>query len=112
MPGDNVELICELHHDVAADVGTRFTFREGNKTSKFRLPNVLATADGFLQSARASSPRSLSRSVSPSRLVYVICCYLLYTATRSAYFSLMHPYTSHPPHASVGNLRWNYFISL
>ncbi|KAI0788574.1 translation elongation factor Tu [Abortiporus biennis] len=32
MPGDNVELICTLHHDVAADVGTRFTLREGNKT--------------------------------------------------------------------------------
>ena len=34
MPGDNVELICELHWDVAADIGTRFTIREGNKTSK------------------------------------------------------------------------------
>jgi len=32
MPGDNVELVCELVHDVAADVGTRFTLREGNKT--------------------------------------------------------------------------------
>jgi elongation factor Tu len=32
MPGDNVELEFDLHHDVAADVGTRFTVREGNKT--------------------------------------------------------------------------------
>jgi len=32
MPGDNVELVCELVHDVAAEVGTRFTLREGGKT--------------------------------------------------------------------------------
>ncbi|TCD61755.1 translation elongation factor Tu [Steccherinum ochraceum] len=32
MPGDNVEMVCELVHDVAADVGTRFTLREGGKT--------------------------------------------------------------------------------
>ncbi|KAH8102461.1 elongation factor Tu [Cristinia sonorae] len=32
MPGDNVEMICELVHDVAADVNTRFTLREGGKT--------------------------------------------------------------------------------
>lgn len=24
MPGDNVEMVCELVHDVAADVGTRW----------------------------------------------------------------------------------------
>ncbi|KAF7799034.1 hypothetical protein EIP86_010264 [Pleurotus ostreatoroseus] len=32
MPGDNVELVCDLVHDVAAEVGTRFTLREGGKT--------------------------------------------------------------------------------
>jgi len=32
MPGDNIELELDLHTDVAADVGTRFTLREGNKT--------------------------------------------------------------------------------
>ncbi|RDX52076.1 elongation factor Tu [Lentinus brumalis] len=32
MPGDNVEMICSLHHDVAAEVGSRFTLREGGKT--------------------------------------------------------------------------------
>ncbi|GJE87586.1 elongation factor Tu [Phanerochaete sordida] len=32
MPGDNVEMILDLVHDVAADVGTRFTLREGGKT--------------------------------------------------------------------------------
>lgn len=32
MPGDNVELICDLMHDVAAEVGSRFTLREGGKT--------------------------------------------------------------------------------
>ncbi|KAF5355870.1 hypothetical protein D9756_003818 [Leucocoprinus leucothites] len=32
MPGDNVELVCTLTHDVAAEVGTRFTLREGHKT--------------------------------------------------------------------------------
>ena len=35
MPGDNVELVCELLHTLAVEVGTRFTIREGNKTSKF-----------------------------------------------------------------------------
>ncbi|KAI0721270.1 elongation factor Tu [Cerioporus squamosus] len=32
MPGDNVEMICTLHHDVAGEVGSRFTLREGGKT--------------------------------------------------------------------------------
>ncbi|KIJ68370.1 hypothetical protein HYDPIDRAFT_124799 [Hydnomerulius pinastri MD-312] len=32
MPGDNVEMICTLQTDVAAEVGSRFTLREGNKT--------------------------------------------------------------------------------
>jgi len=32
MPGDNVEMVCELVHDCAAEVGTRFTLREGGKT--------------------------------------------------------------------------------
>ena len=34
MPGENVELVCDLVHDVAAEVGSRFTLREGGKTSK------------------------------------------------------------------------------
>jgi len=32
MPGDHVEMVCELVHDVAAEAGTRFTLREGGKT--------------------------------------------------------------------------------
>ncbi|TDL28724.1 translation elongation factor Tu [Rickenella mellea] len=32
MPGDNVEMVCDLHTDVAAEPGTRFTLREGGKT--------------------------------------------------------------------------------
>ncbi|KZV71285.1 translation elongation factor Tu [Peniophora sp. CONT] len=32
MPGDNVEMVCELVHDIAAEVGSRFTLREGGKT--------------------------------------------------------------------------------
>ncbi|KAH8998972.1 translation elongation factor Tu [Lactarius hatsudake] len=32
MPGDNVEMVCDLVHDVAAEVGCRFTLREGGKT--------------------------------------------------------------------------------
>ncbi|KAI0330546.1 translation elongation factor Tu [Cubamyces sp. BRFM 1775] len=32
MPGDNVEMVCTLHYDVAGEVGTRFTLREGGKT--------------------------------------------------------------------------------
>ncbi|RDB28782.1 Elongation factor Tu, mitochondrial [Hypsizygus marmoreus] len=32
MPGDNVEMVCDLHFDVAAEVGSRFTLREGGKT--------------------------------------------------------------------------------
>ena len=34
MPGDNVEMLCDLVFDVALEVGTRFTLREANKTSK------------------------------------------------------------------------------
>jgi len=32
MPGDNVELECELVHDIALEAGLRFTIREGGKT--------------------------------------------------------------------------------
>jgi elongation factor Tu len=32
MPGDNVELDCELYFDLAVEVGSRFTLREANKT--------------------------------------------------------------------------------
>ncbi|KZO95046.1 translation elongation factor Tu [Calocera viscosa TUFC12733] len=32
MPGDNVEVILDLDKDVAIEVGSRFTLREGNKT--------------------------------------------------------------------------------
>jgi elongation factor Tu len=32
MPGDNVEMVCDLVFDLAMDVGSRFTLREGNKT--------------------------------------------------------------------------------
>ncbi|KAL1930164.1 hypothetical protein VTP01DRAFT_1318 [Rhizomucor pusillus] len=32
MPGDNVELQCELIHDIALEEGQRFTVREGGKT--------------------------------------------------------------------------------
>ncbi|ORY99264.1 elongation factor Tu [Syncephalastrum racemosum] len=32
MPGDNVEMQCELIHDVALEEGQRFTVREGGKT--------------------------------------------------------------------------------
>ncbi|KAI9476332.1 MAG: elongation factor Tu [Benjaminiella poitrasii] len=32
MPGDNVEMECELIHDVALEDGQRFTIREGGKT--------------------------------------------------------------------------------
>ncbi|KAF9460831.1 elongation factor Tu GTP binding domain-containing protein [Collybia nuda] len=32
MPGDNVEMVCDLHFDVAAEIGSRFTLREGGRT--------------------------------------------------------------------------------
>ena len=35
MPGDNVELHCELIFDLAVDIGSRFTVREGNRTGMF-----------------------------------------------------------------------------
>lgn len=37
MPGDNVELDCELIFDLAVEVGSRFTLREANKTSESLL---------------------------------------------------------------------------
>ena len=32
MPGDNVEMIGDLVHDIALESGSRFTLREGGKT--------------------------------------------------------------------------------
>ncbi|KAG4306299.1 hypothetical protein PORY_000287 [Pneumocystis oryctolagi] len=37
MPGDNVELACELIHDIALEEGMRFTIREGGKTNSHFL---------------------------------------------------------------------------
>lgn len=37
MPGENLELVFDLVHDVAVDLGSRFTLREGGKTSKSLL---------------------------------------------------------------------------
>ena len=34
MPGDNVEMVCNLYFDIAVEIGTRFTLREANKTSE------------------------------------------------------------------------------
>jgi len=44
MPGDNTEMVCDLVHDAAAEVGTRFTLREGGKTSEY-LSLVVPTHD-------------------------------------------------------------------
>lgn len=32
MPGDNVEMVCELHNPLAAAEGQRFNVREGGRT--------------------------------------------------------------------------------
>ncbi|KAL8795060.1 MAG: hypothetical protein Q9195_002357 [Heterodermia aff. obscurata] len=32
MPGDNVEMLCEVHNPLAVDVGQRFNVREGGRT--------------------------------------------------------------------------------
>ena len=32
MPGDNSELVGELVHEIALELGSRFTLREGGKT--------------------------------------------------------------------------------
>jgi elongation factor Tu len=32
MPGDNVEMMGELVHDIALEPGSRFTLREGGRT--------------------------------------------------------------------------------
>lgn len=52
MPGDNVEMVCDLVHEGAAEVGTRFTLREGGKTGKF--------------SRTVSQPRILTPACTPS----------------------------------------------
>lgn len=37
LPGDNVEMVGELVHDVALELGSRFTLREGGKTGTFSV---------------------------------------------------------------------------
>ena len=32
MPGDNVEMICEIHNPLAVESGQRFNIREGGRT--------------------------------------------------------------------------------
>ena len=45
MPGDNVEVDCVLLNTLAVEVGTRFTLREGHKTSACIWPFTLLSAD-------------------------------------------------------------------
>lgn len=52
MPGDNVELDCELVFDLAVEVGSRFTLREANKTSQLAF---YSTAPPLLTAIRSSS---------------------------------------------------------
>ena len=32
MPGDNVEMVCEIHNPLAVEPGQRFNVREGGRT--------------------------------------------------------------------------------
>ena len=32
MPGDNVEMVCEIQHPIAIESGQRFNVREGGRT--------------------------------------------------------------------------------
>lgn len=43
MPGDNVEMVCDLLYDVALEQGTRFSLREGKKTGEYGLSLSLAS---------------------------------------------------------------------
>lgn len=91
MPGDNVEMVCDLVHDAAAEVGTRFTLREGGKTSKRFYP-VFLTHDPHGHSqlepvllqrssrqlkpfASCWSPQSIPQAIR-MRVRYKSCCCL------------------------------------
>ena len=43
MPGDNLEMNCELTHDTPIEVGSRFSLREGGKTVGTGLVTELVT---------------------------------------------------------------------
>ncbi|KAF7970581.1 hypothetical protein HWV62_23579 [Athelia sp. TMB] len=54
MPGDHVEMVCDLVHDVAAEVGSRFTLREGGKTvGTGIITKILALAPVSKQASRS-----------------------------------------------------------
>ena len=92
MPGDNVEMVCDLVHDAAAEVGTRFTLREGGKTSKYsyhitptcgshRYPQLeLVLSQSFLRWFKPlvsyRSPLCFIPSVIRARARYKSCCRL------------------------------------
>ena len=42
MPGDNVEMLCDLHNPIAIENGQRFNIREGGRT-------VSSTSNSFSQ---------------------------------------------------------------
>lgn len=45
MPGDNVEMLCEIHHPLAMEQGQRFNVREGGRSANnpWALEHVLTT---------------------------------------------------------------------
>lgn len=60
MPGDNVEMVCDLVHEAAAEVGTRFTLREGGKTSERFYPISLTPIFTYLSWDRSCDKTSLN----------------------------------------------------
>lgn len=57
MPGDNVDLVATLVHDIALEVGSRFTLREGGKTGE---------SFGFMSSAPPLTDKASSFAFFPS----------------------------------------------
>ena len=63
MPGDNVEMIGDLVHDIALEKGSRFTLREGGKTIGTGLiTECVSSSSSWYSSADTHLASSLSGS--------------------------------------------------
>ena len=51
MPGDNVEMVCDLHHPIAVENGQRFNIREGGRTVSYSSNHSFRKLSKFLDVA-------------------------------------------------------------
>ena len=63
MPGDNVEMLCDMYNPIAVENGQRFNIREGGRTVSYPAIRIQGRASGVIRENCA--PASLRAQMFP-----------------------------------------------